>query len=273
MPYERKIKRNQRTYVVILIDQSGSMETPMAATGRAKCEEVTDALNRLLLELIRAAAPTGRDIKDYYDVSIFGYNHGVRSLFAGKLAGRDSVSVGELYAAPAAMRQREIVTTDADGNEHRATVHDPVWVTASAMGKTSMAAAFAHALPLLEEWVEENPTSFPPIVINLTDGIPTDEGLHDTVQRIRSLSTADGQVLVFNLHVSAASKDTCRFPVSAEDLPPEGQLLYSISSVLPDVLREQAQGLQMDAPHGCRGLVFNGDVVDITKVLRIGTWA
>lgn len=272
MPYEAEINSAHPTYVVVLIDQSGSMEAPFFGGTRPKAEEVADALNRLIFELVqRASANDPSRIKHYYDVSILGYNDRVDSLFCGSLAGKDIVTISELRESPARVEERIQTRSDGAGGWIDVPVRFPVWVETAADGRTDMSSALDYACDLVSEWVEQNPGSFPPIVINLTDGLATGQSPEGPAKRLRSLSTQDGQVLLFNAHVTAERHDPVLYPQTADGLPTEGRLLFSMSSELPDTMREIAGSLGVRARYGSRGLVFNGNVVDVVKLLDIGT--
>ncbi|MBV2355553.1 VWA domain-containing protein [Streptomyces sp. J2-1] len=272
MPYEAEISRTQRAYVVLLIDQSGSMETPFFGGDRPKSEEVADALNRLVHELVqRAAQEDPSKIKNLYDISIIGYNDTVRSLFCGALADKDMVTISELRDHPARIEERTQMRPDNAGGVVPVPVRFPVWVETDALGLTDMSAALDYAHDLVSEWVSQNTRSFPPIVINLTDGLATGESPVAAATRLRSLATQDGQVLLFNAHVTADRHEPMLYPENHDTLPPEGQLLFQMSSELPDRVREIAGSLGVRARYGSRGLVFNGNVVDVINLLDIGT--
>jgi hypothetical protein len=258
--------------VVLLIDQSGSMSAPFAESGRPKSEAVADALNQLVWELVqRAGASGGGRIKNYYDISIIGYNTSVQSLFRGELTGMDIVTINQLEANPYRVEPRMETFQDDAGRPVQRPVRRPVWVETTAFGRTYMAAALEKAHRLVAEWVEEHPRSFPPIVINLTDGVATGADPEEAARRLRSLSTEDGQVLLFNLHVSSDSREPVLYPVTAAGLSPEGARLFEMSSELPDALREIAQSVGVQAQYGARGLVFNGNIVDVMRLFEIGT--
>jgi hypothetical protein len=272
MPYEAEISSAHPTYVVLLIDQSGSMDAPFTDSGRPKSAAVADALNQLVWELVKRARASGSNrIKNYYDVSVIGYNTSVQSLFQGELTGMDIVTINQLRDNPYRIEQRMETFQDAAGRPVRRPVPRPVWVETTAFGRTYMAAALEKAHSLVSEWVEEHPRSFPPIVINLTDGLASDEGPEEAARRLRALSTEDGQVLLFNLHVSSAPLEPVLYPVSPAGLTPEGVRLFEMSSELPDALRETAQSVGVQAQYGARGLVFNGNIVDVMRLFEIGT--
>jgi len=118
------------------------------------------------------------------------------------------------------------------------------------------------------------PTSelFPPIAINITDGEATDGDPNEAAKSIRELRSNDGEVLLFNLHISAQRAALVEFPDSRTGLPDHfAQLLFRMSSVLPDYMRRIAQEEGYRVSEGARGFVFNANMQAVIKFLEIGT--
>ncbi|MBS2964944.1 hypothetical protein KGA66_17945, partial [Actinocrinis puniceicyclus] len=123
-------------------------------------------------------------------------------------------------------------------------------------------------------WVGERPGSFPPIVLNLTDGESTDGDPSEAAARLRSLATADGPVLVFNLHVSAGQAAPIVFPANEANLPDDfARLLFGMSSTLPPHMHAYAATQGIAVSEGSRGFVFNADITSVVQFLDIGTRA
>jgi hypothetical protein len=66
-------------------------------------------------------------------------------------------------------------------------------------GGSPAIAALEHCANLLEKWTQNHPTSAPPVVVHITDGVPTDGDPATAARRIQSLRTQRGPVLL--LHV------------------------------------------------------------------------
>ena len=47
---------------------------------------------------------------------------------------------------------------------------------------------------------------YPPLVINITDGHPTDGDPREAAKELRELASRDGKVLMFNAHISDKQK-------------------------------------------------------------------
>jgi hypothetical protein len=275
MAYSVEISRANPTSFVFLIDQSTSMQDPIAA-GEApvrKADVVADALNRLLFELsLKCAKEEG--VRDYFHIAVVGYGARVGSAFGGALAGRDLVPLSQVADNPLRVEERAKKVPDGAGGLVETTARFPVWVDPVANGGTPMSHALGEAVALIERWVAERPGSFPPIVINLTDGESTDGDPSQPAARLRSLATADGPVLVFNLHVTAGSATPVVFPASGENLPDDfARLLFGMSSELPPHMNAYAATQGIAVSPGSRGLVFNADITSVVQFLDIGTRA
>ena len=78
---------------------------------------------------------------------------------------------------------------------------------------------------------------------------------------IKSLMSADGNVLLFNCHISSDRTNPIRFPDTDAALPDEyARLLFAMSSVLPTHIRDVAQQQGYSVTDGTRGFVFNADI-------------
>ncbi len=137
-----------------------------------------------------------------------------------------------------------------------------------------MGRALAMAASLLEIWVAKHRNSYPPIVINITDGEATDSGPVPQATALTDLGTEDGKVLLFNCHISSQLTAPIVFPENDASLPDEfSRVLYSVSSLLPTSLRELARSENFTLGPTSRGFAFNADLVELIRFLDIGTRA
>jgi len=275
MAYTAEISRANPSAFIFLIDQSGSMIEPIAgsAEGKRKCDSVSDAINRLLHNLIIKCA-RGEGVRNFYDVCVIGYGAQVIPGFSGKLAGRDLVPISEIANAPARVEERTKQVEDGQGGTVTQKVKFPIWFEPLAKGTTPMGQALSMAHHILEGWVGRHPNSYPPIVINITDGEATDSGPGPQAEALCSLQTNDGPVLLFNCHISTKQLDPIVFPDSDDDLPDTfARTLYHSSSPLPDGLRDLARAENLELSSETRGFAFNADLVELIRFLDIGTRA
>ena len=150
----------------------------------------------------------------------------------------------------------------------------PVWVDPVASGGTPMVGALTRAQSVVSGWLNERPSCFPPVILNLTDGEANDGDPTGPAEALRQLASADGAALLFNLHVSSDNSPPISFPDSDEGLPNQyAKLLFNMSSTLPDHMRNYAQQQGVAVSEGTRGFVFNADMTSIVQFLDIGTRA
>ena len=143
---------------------------------------------------------------------------------------------------------------------------------ATEMFGTPMCTALGYCSQVVRAWIEAHPGSFPPMVINLTDGESTDGMPVPFAEDLKSLATSDGNVLLFNCHLSGRDAQPVFLPPTDSMLPDEyARDLFGMSSNLPDKLRHMAEVKGISAPTGCRAMAFNADAVSLLKLLNVGT--
>jgi hypothetical protein len=242
-----------------------------SASGRTKAQGVADAINRLLQNLvIKCAKEEG--VRDYYHVGVIGYGAHVGSAFSGPLAGKELVPISEVANTPARIEVRTRKVDDGAGGLVDQQIRFPIWFDPVASGGTPMCQALGVAQRILQGWLSQHPACFPPIVINITDGESTDGDPSAAADAIRKLSSNDGEVLLFNVHLSSQRAAPIEFPDTEVGLPDQfAQLLFRMSSPLPPYMRSIAQQEGYTVSEGTRGFVFNADMVAVIRFLDIGT--
>ncbi len=285
MPYDMQIDRANPGCIVFLVDLSNSMLDGIAGTQRAKMDTVSTAINRFFQELITSCEKGEEKPRNYFDVGLIGYTTDangvaiVKPLFQTALTGRDLVSISELYDHPLEIEQRrkkEFVDDGAGGlTEVEKQIAFPVWFRSpppTEMFGTPMCTALGYCKQVVQAWVEAHPNSFPPIVINLSDGESTDGLPVPFAEDLKGLATADGNVLLFNCHLSGRDAQPVFLPATDSVLPDEyARDLFGMSSNLPDKLRHMAEVKGIAAPTGCKAMAFNADAVSMLKLLNVGT--
>jgi hypothetical protein len=273
MPYTAEISRANPTCFLFLIDQSESMREAIGGgdVPMAKADAVADAVNRLLSELtIKCAKEEG--VRDYFHVGVIGYGAKVGPAFGGALAGQDLVPLSQVAAQPARLEERTRATRNGSGEMTQQSVKFPTWFSPTAYGDTPMCGALTKAHDVVGKWLAEHPGSFPPIVLNITDGESTDGDPSGPAEALQELMSADGNTLLFNLHVSSDQADPIVFPNGDHALPDDyARLLFRMSSVLPPTMRTAAGHQSLALTDGSRGFVFNADISAIVQFLDVGT--
>jgi hypothetical protein len=239
--------------------------------GKKKSEGVADAINRLLQNLVLKCAKSD-GIRDYFHVGVIGYGTGVTSALGGDLAGRHLVPISEIANHPLRVEQRFRKIDDGAGGVIEQSFKFPVWFEPVADGKTPMFEALSLAAQVLQEFVTRCPECFPPMAINITDGRPTDADPRPAAAALQALGTTDGQVLLFNAHLSSRPAPPVIFPGHAKDLPePYARILFRMSSRLPERLQDAARSDGFPVPPTAHGFVYNADLVSVIRFLDIGT--
>ncbi|CAH2598640.1 conserved protein of unknown function [Rhodovastum atsumiense] len=240
---------------------------------------VADALNATLEELVNRCM-RDEGVRDYFDIGLIGYGRTTRPDFCwqGRLAGKRLVPISEVAESAQAVEKE--VSVDVRGQLVNERITVSRWVEPIVGESTPMNAAFRLATVTLEEWIYEHPTSFPPVVINITDGmandVNTEEELLATTRRLTALKTSDGQALLINCHISGGGDAPVVFPWNPMQLPraPYAKLLFEMSSELSDRHRAiicEIFGRDFEKTPTMRGMAFNADAVALIKLLDIGT--
>ena len=240
MTYQAEISRANPTCFLFLVDHSTSMNEPIMGTpgNPKKSEFVAEALNRVLQSLV-VSASKDLDIRQYYQIGVIGYGSEIKSILSCADEETHLAWIDEVYRNPIRIEDRIRKEPDGAGGFIEANVKFPVWVEPFARGHTPMRQVFEEAYSILSRWVEEHPESYPPTVINLTDGQSNDGKVTDAAEALRSLSTNDGNVLLITLHTSSHPFDRpVLYPSSIEQMPDfSSRSMFTMSSPLPENLR------------------------------------
>jgi hypothetical protein len=279
MSYSQEISRATPGYLVILIDQSFSMYYPFGSGTGTKAKECATAVNRVLRETVLACTD-GEEIKNSCDISVLGYGKlkdSAENAFSGALANKSVVTIQELTEH--CLRVETIKRKVSDGAGGLVEIDDqfPIWIESAAVGETPMAEAFELASTLVREWINGHPSSFPPVVINITDGeansLPAARGAAEVLTQQQ---TKDGKTLLLNAHISDGAEPEIILPASVEQLPQGdsyAQFLFEISSELPAIMLERAAAAGWNPSPYAKGFVYKAKLETLIQLLEIGTKA
>jgi hypothetical protein len=264
--------------LILLLDQSRSMSDSFgyaqAGGGKRKCDMLATVLNGFLNELIVTNTVMRNDnsaeVRPRADVVVLGYGGTtVEPVLMGMLEGRRFVSLPELHKNPLRIEKRIEQEVDDTGNILELEVDFPIWVEPQTGGGTPMCAALWQARDLAEQWARENSYNYPPVVINVTDGMATDGDPITPAYELCRVSTNDGQALLFTVHLTHINSAPIAYPASENELPEDSiaRKLFTISSIIPESSRKQLQSLLgRDVFPGARGLIFNGDAASVRQM-------
>ncbi|MEG3620035.1 hypothetical protein V5T82_16340 [Magnetovibrio sp. PR-2] len=283
MAYSQEICRDYPGAFLFLVDQSRSMDKPFGIDANGKPVErarvVADALNSTLEEIVNRCM-RDEGVSNYFDVGIIGYGQGPRPQFCweGGLKGQAMVPISEVS------KNAKVETVETETMVRGEIVKENTtvsrWLEPVAAESTPMNGALNLARAAIEDWIFRHPKSFPPIVINITDGMANDvnseEELLISARRLTSLKTTDGNVLLVNCHISDNSQMSVEFPWSAMELPDDSyaKLLFEMSSEMPDRYRSiicEIFDRDLSMTPAIRGMAFNADAMALVKLLDIGT--
>lgn len=219
MAYNLDWGTNHPGHIVYLLDLSGSMKGE-------RVEELSHVLLKVSSNLI-AMNKEYNELKNRFSVSIIGYNSRVFQIFKGSL--------------------RELMEIRNNALRNKTPMFDlkPEWQTYTAAGLRAAAAD-------IREWISAQKSAGiltpAPIVIHVTDGDPFQADMspeaaaqeaRKAADELKSISTSDGNALLFNIHVEPG-KPVQRF-LSAPPADPHLKFLYDISSELNDVFVSRAK--------------------------------
>lgn len=284
MAYTRKVGADHPGLFVFVLDRSGSMNTdwPGNTTGTpiVKAEFLAEILNKVLREMGALSVKQG-GISHRCDLALIGYEGSKAfSLWEGGLKGRDVVGIPDVVDNPLGEFTRTEQKPDGLGGFNEVEKRYKYWIEAAAGGNTPMAAALRKARELVEVWLEDpkHRDSFPPVVIHITDGMPTDDKKQALAeaQKIKDLETTDGKALLITIHVPDGYPSPILFPLDESHLPPadeSAKFLFEMASVLPNEMYESAVGAGLPVKPGCRLMIMNADAYAVAKLVNWGSSA
>jgi hypothetical protein len=256
--YAKAISRADPTFILFLLDRSGSMQEPYSG-GFTKAEFLARTVDRTLFELaVRCNKAEGT--RDYFHIACLGYGNGkVGSAFTGTLAGSDWAPISHIASSPAGFLE------GANGAK------TPTWIEVQSEGDTPMRAAFERACHLVADWCDAHPNSYPPTIINVSDGQSTDGSPAEAAAILRQIHTADGECLLFNLNVSRDANREIVFPSNSAGLDENGRLLFDMSSPFPPHILERARLSRPGMTEASRFFAFGAGAELVTAFFDLGT--
>lgn len=279
--YTAQITRNTPTAFIFLIDQSVSMQkyTTLYGEEMPMAEAVARIVNHQLNELVLRCVK-GSETRDYYDIAIIGYGENAYSGWKGELEGRDFVKPSELKEHP-----YKKITTKKETRTRKGVkvveVEEVQWIEAEAtQGWTRVHHAFEKAKGLLDEWMEKHHDKdcYPPTIINITDGEfngATKEYVLQQANELKSMFTNDGNVILFNIHISANKAVCVTCPASKDEVSFSSlaTTMYEMSSLLPMRYSDRIADLRGDGTPNNRytAMSINADMSTLIQLMDIGT--
>lgn len=284
-PYDTRISRDRPACVVFLIDQSGSMDNTWGIdNSKTKAEMVATYVNNAINEIINICQKSEPEPLHYFDIAVIGYGQNddeAQIIWEGDLEGKAFVSPAELKANPTGNQGEIEVERKTFKGVSMVKIPVPFWFDATAQSLTPMGSAIDLCNNIVAKWVGSHKNSFPPIVINITDGDQTDcnnEILIEKAYLLKQNSTLYGNTLLFNIHISDDETDRpVAFPSHSAELPDNEQskTLFAMSSNLPEIFNRRIaiEILKQDfsSQKTFVAMAYQASIEQFVKFLDIGT--
>ncbi len=266
MNYRISMNTTNPGCIIIMLEQSLYMNASYGTNGYEKKDLATLAVNRMIYEIIEACAD-GESIQDRVFIGVVGYgtkNPGVELILGDMLS--------EIGDNP--KRVEKITRKISDGSGGLVEIEEdfPVWIEPVAEMDAPMDDAFQRTAQLAEEWCKTHPDSFPPVVINITSGKTTNElSTRIEAEKLLKISNNNGNVLLLNAYISDGLGDAIVFPSNKNSFnDSSADLLFDISSTLPDILIQEAQYLWETVEIGAKGMIYNTDAALLLRLFDFG---
>jgi hypothetical protein len=285
--YRKSWSRHFRGLLIFLLDQSGSMQEPVQLGGKSYTngQVATTALNDLIHSVTNNTSidPETGQLKDSCDIIVMGYGDRVTTLLDD---GRGApISISKLAAKPKGYN-RVLVGRSIQGKIQQVEEMHPYWVEYTAGSRyTEMAKALQSAYQVIVNWLRADPKhslSFPPIIVNITDGEHNGEG--DPAReaaKVRELYTHDGHALLFSCHLTSHGQQRIVFPKTQQIINAQianvderdwAIQLFNMSSLIPrTMVRKARETYSVGLEDGVRGFIYNAGPSDLVNFLRWGT--
>jgi uncharacterized protein YegL len=278
MPYTKQWSAANPGCLILLLDRSTSMNDKFGGKSLAAGEKLKDQVAVVVNNTIGKLANASRketEIRPRVEVAVIGYGAGgVASALPSSLTGKDLVPISDLFASAVRVEKKtQPVYHKELGETEMREIEFPIWVEPMGDGGTPMCEALRKATDIAALWAAQHPNNYPPVIINITDGEAGDGDPRVPAQALMAIETKDGTALLFNCHISAQPSGEVLYPAASSDLPSNhfADMLYSMSSQLPDQMRLLAVEKGLDVRTGSRGFVFNADASDIVNMVTIAT--
>jgi hypothetical protein len=271
MAYQAEISRDNPTFFLFVVDQSGSMED-LTETGRSKANFVADVLNKTIYTLV-ASCSKADGVRNYFDVGVLAYGGSeIKTGFGGVLADKIVHPINAISEHTLRVEERHKKIDDGAGGVVSLKTKFPIWFDPKNTGGTRMRAALTKTVETVADWCKNHSGSYPPTILHVTDGHPSDGNPEPIADRLKKLGTHDGSCLLFNLHVDVGEGNPLIFPNDERAIADRfGKALFRMSSLLPPHAVEAAAGKGHDVRPGARAFVFNAGIEDIADFFDIGT--
>ena len=211
--YTAHITKDNPTCALFIVNQSSPTckEVLFEERMTPKTEVVSEIINRVIRSTISANYNNENDGKSIYFDAI-GYGDYAYSLWGNK----------------GFLSMQEIAKSS---NDH-------LWIKPRSEGGANLFMALRMAIKKIEKWIAMYPDSYPPSIIHITEYRyhgADDSMMVQLANELKYLSTNNGNVLFFNIIITADDKKSLFFPSNRNKLTESyyGDMYYLLSSSLP----------------------------------------
>jgi len=271
----RQVSITKPWLMVVMVDGSHSMGADWGDTKRSMSDIVEQAVNQLLYDMalnFNHGDEDGSDItKDRIHLRMMIYNG------EDEVVNPIRVSNGSEYLnAPGDDGWVQNYIDLHTYPSQPGSIEIPRWFELNPHGRTPMLKAFEAAKVVVQQHLNDHPDSFPPVILNVSDGEPTDCGdpvewdlLVSKCDEIRALSS-EKEPIICNVHLDPLGRDLpSLYPASPPSLDGLESGLWQISSKIPEELNSIIPG---DVESGERRFfVFNSDLIRFHEFLHFSS--
>lgn len=234
-PYSSLISQNNPAGIFFILNQSYPTEEMIDFGGvkMSKARAEGGIIDKVINELILSNT-SGGVINDRYNIAVLGYGDYAYSCFETKSV----QTLKELQDKPLFVRTISKETKTRRGMK-TIEVTQPTWVKINSDGEANLYEALKKASEIIENWAEEHESSYPPIVVHITEYRyhgADDSDMKLMANQIKSIFTNDGNALFFNI-IMTENKDavTVLFPCHEREIGESfyGKMYCFMSSTLP----------------------------------------
>ena len=266
-----QVSRKRPVCLLIIVDQSFSMNHRIAGRDVRKKDALADTVNRVLFNAVLSSTKDD-GIRHYFDVGVLGYGAvgGVASALDSE---RDLVPIDWVadnvrrwatHGGRGGRRRRDRAPRGGRAGLARAVREGPHAHEGGVRARAGRGNGVDCRAPRNRS--RRSSCTSPTAASSTTT-------LRPRFGSCKSLRTEVGNVLVFNCHVSETEGETVMFPGAEEvaRLDSRSRRMHDMSSPLPEPMRQQAVAFGYTLEEGARGYVLNADFASLINFLNIGT--
>jgi len=173
LSYQAEISRTSPTAILMVMDQSTSIESTLEQ--RTEQGRLPSGCAQQDLYTIITNCSKADGVRDYFHVGVVAYGgKDASNGFQGALGEEPLHVISRLAEAPLRIETRTKKVAGLNGDVVEQQVRFPIWFEPRSQGKTLMCAGLGAAIEILDRWCAAHPSAFPPTVLHVTDGHPSD---------------------------------------------------------------------------------------------------